>query len=149
MGGTATIRTASERDFDSLTELWERSARSSHGFMAADEFAEQRPRVRDLLLPSMDVWLAEIDDTPVGFVGARDGVVELLYVSPDHQGRGVGATLLSYVDDGAGPHSVEVFADNVVGVGFYRSRGFVEDRRYAVRIHGASFEIMRLTRWRA
>jgi putative acetyltransferase len=140
------IRVAGERDFDALTDLWERSARSSHTFMDDVEFAEQRPRIRDLLLPSMDVWVAESDDGPLGFVGARGGNVELLYVAPAAQGRGLGSTLLTYVAEGAGPEAVEVFADNATGVGFYRSQGFVETHRYATRLAGRSFDVVRLTR---
>lgn len=140
------FRTAHEADFDALTDLWERSARSSHTFMDDEEFAHQRPRVRDLLLPSMDVWVAERAGTALGFVGAREDVVELLYIAPEAQGQGLGPALLSYVDGGSGPHSVEVYADNTVGVAFYRGQGFVEQRRYAVAVAGGSFEVMRLTR---
>lgn len=140
------IRVAREPDFDALTDLWERSARSSHAFMDDAEFAEQRPRIRDLLLPSMDVWVAESDDGPLGFVGARDGGVELLYIAPGAQGRGLGSTLLTYVAGGDGPGAVEVFADNATGVGFYRSQGFVETHRYATRLGGRSFDVVRLTR---
>jgi putative acetyltransferase len=93
MDGTVSIRTAREADFDALTDLWERSARSSHTFMADEEFAQQRPRIRDLLLPSMDVWVAEDHGEMLGFVGARDAVVELLYIAPGHQGRGLGRAL--------------------------------------------------------
>ena len=146
MDGTVSIRTAREADFDTLTDLWERSARSTHAFMDDDAFAHQRPRIRDLLLPSMDVWVAEDHGELLGFVGARDAVVELLYVAPEAQGRGLGRALLSYVDGGAGPRSVEVFADNTVGVAFYRSQGFVEQLRYTVSVAGGSFDVMRLAR---
>jgi putative acetyltransferase len=146
MDGTVSIRVAGEADFDALTDLWERSARSSHAFMGDEVFAQQRPRVRDLLLPSMDVWVAETSGEKLGFVGAREDVVELLYVAPEAQGRGLGPALLSYVDGGAGPHSVEVYADNTVGVAFYRGQGFVEQLRYAVTVGGGTFEVMRLTR---
>jgi GNAT superfamily N-acetyltransferase len=114
--------------------------------MDDDEFAHQPPRVRDLLLPSMDVWVAESDGELLGFVGAREAVVELLYVAPEAQGRGLGPALLSYVDGGAGPRSVEVYADNVDGVTFYGGQGFVEQDRYTVTVGGGSFEVMRLTR---
>ena len=146
MDGTVEIRTAGEADFDALTDLWERSARSSHAFMDDEVFARQRPRVRDLLLPSMDVWVAESGGEPLGFVGAREDVVELLYVAPEAQGRGLGPALLAHVDGGAGAHSVEVYADNAVGVAFYTRQGFAEQLRYSVTVAGGTFEVMRLTR---
>jgi GNAT superfamily N-acetyltransferase len=146
MDGTVSIRTAGEADFDELTDLWERSARSTHAFMDDDEFVELKPHIRDLLLPSMDVWLAESADRVHGFVGARHEHVELLYVAPEAQGRGLGPALLSYVDGGAGPHSVEVYAGNTVGLGFYLSQGFVETRRNPTDAAGRPFPIIHLER---
>lgn len=146
MDGSVSIRTGHEADFDALTDLWERSARASHAFMDDVEFAHQHPRIRDLLLPSMDVWLAEADGVPVGFVGAREDVVELLYIAPEAQGQGIGTSLLTQVAGGRGPDRVEVFADNERGVGFYRSQGFVEAERYLTDVAGGTFEVLRLRR---
>ncbi|VXC29676.1 conserved hypothetical protein [Aeromicrobium sp. 9AM] len=145
MDGTVSIRTAHESDFDDLTDLWERSARSSHAFMADDEFVELKPHIRDLLLPSMDVWVAESAGEKLGFVGARGEHVELLYVAPEAQGRGVGPQLLAHITEG-GARSVEVYARNAVGLGFYLSQGFRETRRDPTDAAGRSFEIVHLER---
>lgn len=146
MDGTVSIRAASEADFDALTDLWERSARSSHAFMDDEEFVELKPRIRDLLLPSMDVWVAESVDETLGFVGARDEHVELLYVAPEAQGRGIGPQLLAQVTAGNGPRSVEVYAGNAVGLGFYLSQGFRETRRDPTDAAGRAFAIVHLER---
>lgn len=119
------IRSAREADLDALTDVWERAASSSHGFMDPDDFAALRPAIRDAYLPSMDVWLIDLDGRPVAFVGARGSHVELLYVDPPFQGTGLGTRLLAAVGEN-GATSVEVYADNPVGVAFYRSQGFVE-----------------------
>ena len=146
MDSTVSIRTASEADFDALTDLWEQSARSTHAFMDDDEFVELKPHIRDLLLPSMDVWVAESGDETLGFVGARDDHVELLYVAPGAQGRGIGPRLLAHLADGDGPRSVEVYADNSVGLGFYLSQGFRETRRNPTDAAGRAFPIVHLER---
>lgn len=146
MDGTVSIRTASEADFDVLTELWERSARSSHAFMDDEEFVELVPRIRDLLLPSMDIWVAESGGETLGFVGARDEHVELLYVAPEAQGKGIGPLLLAQLADGEGPRSVEVYADNTIGLGFYLSQGFREVRRDPTDGAGRGFAIVHLER---
>jgi ribosomal protein S18 acetylase RimI-like enzyme len=146
MDGTVSIRRASEADFDALTELWEQSARSSHAFMDDDEFVELKPHIRDLLLPSMDVWVAEAGEETLGFVGARGEHVELLYIAPAAQGRGIGPRLLAHLADGDGPSSVEVYADNSVGLGFYLSQGFRETRRNLTDAAGRAFPIVHLER---
>lgn len=122
------IRPAREADLDALTDVWERAARSSHQFMDPGDFAALRPAIRDAYLPSMDVWLVETADGPAAFVGARGSHVELLYVDPAFQGKGLGTRLLAVVGE-HGATSVEVYADNAVGVAFYRSQGFTEVQR--------------------
>ncbi|MET0931806.1 MAG: GNAT family N-acetyltransferase [Aeromicrobium sp.] len=122
MDPDVSIRPAREADLDDLTDVWERAAVSSHLFMDPDDFTQMRPFIRDSYLPSMQVWLAEKDGVPIAFIGAQEKHVELLYVDPPFHGQGLGTRLLATTD----ATSVEVYADNLTGVGFYRSRGFAE-----------------------
>ncbi|MCW2831592.1 MAG: family N-acetyltransferase [Aeromicrobium sp.] len=145
MDGTVSIRTAGEADFDVLTDIWERAARSSHAFMDPGDFDAMRPFIRDSYLPSMDVLLAEAGGATMAFVGSRADHVELLYVDLPCHGQGVGTALLSEVGP-AGATSVEVYADNTTGVGFYRSRGFVEIGRHELDAAGRPYPILVLRR---
>jgi putative acetyltransferase len=142
MDPAVTIRPAREADLDALTDVWERAARSSHGFMDPDDFTAMRPFIRDSYLPSMEVLLAELDGRPVAFVGARESHVELLYVEPEHHGQGLGTRLLAEV----GATSVEVYAGNATGVAFYRSQGFTEQRRREVDAAGRPYPMLVLKR---
>lgn len=125
MDASVDIRAAREADFDALTDVWERAARSSHGFMDDDDFTSMRPYIRDSFLPSMTVWLVEVAGSPVAFVGVRDDHVELLYIDPPFHGQGIGTRLVEHT----GANSVEVYAGNTTGLDFYRSRGFHETHR--------------------
>lgn len=142
MQPSITIRTAGEGDLDALTDVWERAARSSHGFMDPDDLDAMRPFIRDAYLPSMDVSLVELGDRPVAFVGFRDAHIELLYVDPPFHGQGLGTTLLRHV----AATSVEVYADNTTGVGYYRSQGFTETRRRPTDAAGRAYPMVELTR---
>lgn len=141
-----TLRLAGERDLDALTDLWERAARTSHGFMADDDFADAHPYVRDALLPSMDVWIAEREGEPVGFAGVREEAgqvhLDLLYVEPAAHGQGVGTALVRHV----APTSVEVYAGNSRGLGFYASHGFERLRSHTHDAFGRPFPIIHLRR---
>lgn len=125
MDPSVDIRAAREADLDALTDVWERAARSSHGFMDDDDFTDLRPFIRDSFLPSMTVWLIESDGEPVAFVGVRGDHVELLYIDPPFHGQGLGTRLIEHT----GAASVEVYAGNDTGLGFYISRGFRETHR--------------------
>ncbi len=142
-----TLRRAGEADFDALTDVWERAVGTTHRFLTADDVSAMRPHVRDGLLPSMDVW-AEVDDdgAPVAFVGAHDDHVRLLYVDPAWHGRGLGTRLLD-VAQGERPHlRVTVYARNETGLGFYRSRGFVETGRSTDDLGAGPLEQVHLRR---
>lgn len=144
------LRLAGELDLDDLTDLWERAARTSHGFMADDDFAEAAPYIRDALLPSMDVWVVEDETGPLGFAGARPASdpgaglthLELLYVDPPAHGRGIGTALVDHVR----PTSVEVYAGNTHGLGFYASRGFRPLRSHTHDAFGRPFPVVHLVR---
>lgn len=142
MDSAVTIRPAREGDLDTLTDVWERAAHSSHAFMDPDDLTAMRPFIRDSYLPSMDVLLAELDGKSVAFVGAHGDHVELLYVDPPFHSHGLGTRLLAQVD----ARSVEVYADNTVGVGFYRSQGFTEVLRRETDAVGRPYPMVVLRR---
>lgn len=72
------------------------------------------------------------DDRPEPGVGEVSG----LYVHPDWQGEGVGSRLLSVLTErqraaGATEQHTYVFAGNDPATGFYESKGFEADERFA------------------
>jgi putative acetyltransferase len=142
MAPTVDVRLAREADLDALTDLWEASARGSHTFMKSDDFDQLRPYMRDALLPSMDVWIAELEHEPVGFIGVREQHVELLYIERDHQHCGIGTLLLEHVH----ATSVEVYRDNAVGVSFYRRSGFAQTAVHEYDAIGRPYPMVELTR---
>ena len=80
------------------------------------------------------VFVAELEGRTAGFVAVeREGDalrIEQLFVSPEHEGEGVGRQLLEYAEGYAisiGALRLEVVAeqDNRRAVEFYRGRGFV------------------------
>jgi ribosomal protein S18 acetylase RimI-like enzyme len=62
--------------------------------------ADDRWFLREIVLPNEEVWIAEIDRQPAGFValGSREGVAYLqhIYVRPEHQRRGLGGELIDH-----------------------------------------------------
>lgn len=80
-------------------------------------------------LPSA-AWIARVDGAPVGIVGLEDSsAAELvsMWVAPEVRGRGVGRALVQVVVDRAQGTEIRlrVMADNLGGIDFYRSMGFV------------------------
>jgi putative acetyltransferase len=73
------------------------------------------------------VWVADLDGAPVGFVDvARDGLIDMLYVHADHQGRGIASLLLRTVEASARTHGLmRLFTEaSITARPFFEHRGF-------------------------
>ena len=46
----------------------------------------------------LEIWVAEVNDTMVGWGGFRDDRLEGLYTDPDFAGRGIGTELLGLIE---------------------------------------------------
>jgi GNAT superfamily N-acetyltransferase len=78
-------------------------------------------------LARRDVWVAELDGTPVAFMVVENAWLNSLYVLPEASGQGVGSALLD-VAKGLRPDgfSLWVFESNAPARTFYERRGLVE-----------------------
>ena len=76
---------------------------------------------------SKEVWVADLDGAPVGFVDvARDGLIDMLYVHAEHQGIGIASLLLRTVEAGARAHGLlRLFTEaSITARPFFEHRGF-------------------------
>ncbi len=80
------------------------------------------------------VFVADLEGSPAGYVALEPEEsrvrVDQLFVSPEHEGEGVGRQLLEYAEGyaiwrGARALRVVVPEDDARAVAFYRGRGFV------------------------
>jgi ribosomal protein S18 acetylase RimI-like enzyme len=87
------------------------------------------------VLETDTVFVAELDGRAAGYVAveaAGDAIrIEQLFVSPEHEGEGVGRQLLEYaegfaISQGARTLQVVVEGDNRRALSFYCGRGFTE-----------------------
>jgi len=77
--------------------------------------------------PGRELWVAARDEVPLGFVLLEGEWVNLIFVHPDRQARGVGAALLDLVK-GLRPRGfgLRVYQANERARTFYRKHGLVE-----------------------
>lgn len=101
------------------------------GLASLDRGADERTLE---VLENETVFVAEVARVPAGYVAMsrqRDVMcVDQLFVSPEHEGEGVGRRLLEYaegfaISEGAGTLQVVVEPGNDRAATFYRGRGFV------------------------
>ena len=73
-----------------------------------------------------DMFVAEIDGTIVGFASLLEDCIRALFIRPDAGRQGVGAALLSAVEDYAAGmgHGSLTLSSTLTAVGFYQAHGW-------------------------
>lgn len=122
---TITIRKFDAADTDRIIKIWRAATVIAHPFQTA-ELDRDEALIRDEYMPQVESWVACDAETGeiAGFISLADKLIVALFVDPALQRGGVGGRLVAHVNGLLGPLSVEVFAENAIGVPFYKKNGF-------------------------
>jgi hypothetical protein len=92
------IRRASASDSEAIADLYltAREAASPYVPMPAHTDGEVRDWISNLVVPTLDVWLAEGENGVVGLLVIDRDWIDQLYVEPSLPTRGIGRNLLDF-----------------------------------------------------
>ena len=112
-------------DFGRVLEVWEASVRATHDFVLETDIQFFKPIVRDVIpkMPAL-TCIRDHEHQVLGFLGASDGKVEMLFIHPDWRGQGIGKQLLEHAINTLGATELEVNEQNPQAVGFYLKMSF-------------------------
>lgn len=120
------IRAATPGDADAIATIHTSARRDVMPYLPelhSDD--ETRSWIREIVLPSQAVWVATVGETAAGYIAIDGSTVEALYVSPGHQGQGIGSALLQLAQDRSdGMLDLWTFQRNAGARRFYERRGF-------------------------
>ena len=119
------IRPYEKPDLLALLTAWESASRLAHPSLSEEFLIQERKNIQDLYLPNADTWVAEVDDTVVGFISLVGNEVGGLFLHPDHHGKGIGRALMDKARSLHNHLELEVFVNNRIGRNFYARYGFV------------------------
>lgn len=126
-----------------LLEIWESSVRATHLFLSEDEILRIRGYVPQTLLAVARLVIAEdVDGKPIAFLGAEHGRLEMLFLSPEVRGRGLGRKLLEYGMAHFGIRELTVNEQNPQAVGSYEHMGFHTYRRTDCDEEGGPYPLL-------
>ena len=80
---------------DVLLEIWEQSARATHLFLSDAEVKAIRAYVPQAL-KSVEHLIAAETEKPIAFMGVQNGRLEMLFITLEERGKGMGKQLLQY-----------------------------------------------------
>lgn len=119
-----------------LLRVWESAVRATHLFLSGKEIEKIREYVPQAIGEVPVLVVAEQEGMPVAFAGIKGKKVEMLFVSAENRGKGIGKRLLQYAVDNHGVSEVVVNEQNAQAVGFYLHVGFVVCKRSDVDEQG-------------
>ena len=131
-----------------LLTVWESSVRATHLFLSDSEIKKIKEYVPQALIGIAHLMIAE-DDTgyPVAFMGIENGTLEMLFISPEERGKGLGKRLLQHGIKNYTIEQVSVNEQNPQAKGFYEHMGFQVYKRTDLDEQGNPYPLlyMRLT----
>ena len=108
-----------------LLAVWEGSVRATHLFLSDGEIKSIKEYVPQALNGIAHLVIAEDEaGRPAAFMGIEDGTLEMLFISPEERGKGLGKRLIQYGIANYDVQRLAVNEQNPQAKGFYERMGF-------------------------
>ena len=130
---------------DELIDVWDKSVRSSHHFLAEEDLNYYRSRIRDIYFDAVDLYVIR-NPNVVAFMGLSEDMVEMLFVLPSEKGKGYGSALLNYAFEEKHIRKIDVNEQNTEAYKFYTNRGYHAIAKDEVDAEGKPYPIIHLER---
>ena len=138
--------TVHERPTELITQLvhvWEQSVKATHLFLSGQEIEEIKKYVPQALQAIPYLVIAVNDGgAPVGFMGVENGKLEMLFLSPEVRGNGLGKQFIRYGVETLAVQEVTVNEQNPMAIGFYEHMGFQVYKRTDVDEQGMPYPLL-------
>ncbi|AZZ91266.1 acetyltransferase [Hahella sp. KA22] len=122
---TLRLRHVDADEYPEIIKVWESSVRATHDFLSEEDIQFFKPLILNEYLKAVNLRCAKNADGKIlGFVGVADKNIEMLFVTAEARGTGVGRRLLTYAVDELHAVKVDVNEQNPQAVGFYERFGF-------------------------
>lgn len=110
---------------EQLLIAWESSVKATHLFLSENEIESIKKYVPQALKQIPNLIIVENkNQVPVGFMGIENQHLEMLFVSNEERGKGLGKKLLNYGIEQYSVNDLAVNEQNPLAKGFYEHMGF-------------------------
>ncbi len=110
---------------DLLMQIWESSVKATHLFLSSQEINNLKQYVPEALTNIQNLVIAKDDSNiPVAFAGVEGRKLEMLFVSAEKRGCGIGKQLMQFLIKNFFIDELTVNEQNPLALGFYEHMGF-------------------------
>ena len=138
------IQKVSKQDYQQLVDLWEKASRKSHSFLDENEITLDKSRLITDYFPTMALYKIEKEERIVAFIGLCQEWIEMLFVDPDYQKKGIGKKLVSFACQGKPLVRVDSYEKNEDASAFYQKMGFHASAKSEIEAGGKKLTVMHL-----
>ena len=130
-----------------LLKVWESSVKATHLFLSDDEISDIKQYVPQALRGVPILVIAEDEnENPIGFMGVAEKMLEMLFISNESRGQGIGKQLLQYGIENYLINELAVNEQNPLAKGFYEHMGFEVYKRTELDEQGNPYPLLYMKR---
>jgi GNAT superfamily N-acetyltransferase len=128
---TVELRPAGRGDAAAIADVYLAAVQATYDFPLAHSDEQVREWIRDVVVPTQEVWVATASDgTVVALMALTSDMLDQLYVAPGWTGRGIGSRLVTLAKARRpGGLDLYTFQVNSGARRFYERQGFLEVAR--------------------
>ena len=145
MGKGLEIKKYSEYHREQLLDVWEKSVLATHDFLKPEDFKAIKQAVFNIDFQEFEVYCLLKSSILLGFLGVAEQKVEMLFLSPDCFGQGLGKKLMAFAVQVLKANKVDVNEQNKQAVHFYKKLGFEIYERTDTDDQGKPYPLLRLS----
>lgn len=139
------LNIVNNKDMKELLDTWESSVRETHDFLSEEDIISIKPQVIEgAKYVSKLLCVRDNNGIIKAFMGIHDFKIEMLFVSNESRGHGVGKRLVEYVIEVLNINYVYVNEQNPQAVGFYEHMGFKVFKKSEFDEQGNPFPILHM-----
>ena len=130
-----------------LLQVWESAVKKTHLFLSDSEIEEIKKYVPQALEHISHLIIAENEHKiPIAFMGVEQHKLEMLFVSSEDIGKGLGKRLLQYGIKHYSINELTVNEQNISAKGFYEHMGFRTYKRTDYDEQGNPYPLLYMKR---
>lgn len=123
------VRDFETADMDAVLAIWLDASLQAHPFVYPTFWHGQLVKMRERYIPGSHTRVIVHDHVCAGFSRVHGSMLAALFVSPAHQGNGLGALLVEDVKEGRDSLELAVYVRNSRAVRLYERQAFRASQR--------------------
>lgn len=137
---------AQQTEYPILLNIWESSVRATHHFLKEGDVDRLKKMIEDQDMFNMvQITTARNEANEIlGFMGIADHNLEMLFVSAEGRGKGIGKLLIKHAIKNLAVTRVDVNEQNEQAVKFYKHFGFKTVNRSELDAHGNPYPLLHM-----